>query len=475
MMGVFLFIGIMKKASQTRKTVSAQRLKTGDIVDIQITSLDHEGYGCGAAENAGVKVLGVLPDEVARVRISHASQRVAFGDLQRILRHSPDRLLASQCPMGAKCDGCPLIQMKYPAQLAWKSMLVAKEMRKHFDADQLDIRPIIPSPKILGYRNAAKLVVGGKFAAPEIGIYRRNSHEILDISGCSLHHPFINKVVEATKTGIRKGKVPIFSPRTRNGLLRYLVVRVSEENNRAMVVLVTAQRSYNEIHHLAKFLQESVPEISVIAQNVNPSAGNVILGQKDYFLTKEQTLADSIGSVQFSISPRSFFQVNNGGARTIYEQVRQLAGLSGTENVIDLYCGVGGISFYMAPAARQVIGIESVAQAVVDAERNAALNRIGNCRFSSGDAAELLHEHAEGPKADVLVMNPPRKGCDERVLRQAVQLQPKRMIYVSCSPGSLARDLSTLYRLGYKPRVIQPIDMFPQTPHMENVALITKD
>lgn len=475
-MRLFLFIGTMISDKHTKKKTGDDKVKAGHVLDVQISSIDEEGYGCGKNEDLNIKVMGVLPDEVARVKIAHVSQQRAFAHLVKVLRHSPDRLQSPPCQMGLQCDCCPLIQMKYPAQLAWKSGILFKEIKKYFPLEKLDIRPIIPSPKVLGYRNSAKLAVGGKFAAPEIGIYRRNSHEILDIADCPLHHPLINKVVQAAKEGIRKGKVPIFSARTRSGLLRYLVVRVSEEYNRAMVVLVTAERSYNEIHHLAKYLQGAVPEIAVVVQNVNSSTGNVILGQKDYFLTKEGTLFDSIGNIRFSISPRSFFQINNGGARTIYEQVREFANLTGTEKVIDLYCGVGGISFFLAAEAREVIGIESIAAAVVDAERNAALNGINNCRFSSGDAAALLGELAsERTKAEILVMNPPRKGCEEMVLQQAVQLQPARMIYVSCSPSSLARDLSILHRLGYKPRIIQPIDMFPQTPHMENVVLITKD
>jgi 23S rRNA (uracil1939-C5)-methyltransferase len=340
----------------------------------------------------------------------------------------------------------------------------------------VEIHDIIPSPKPLHYRNSAKLVVAGKFAAPLIGIYRRNSHEVIDISDCPLHHPLVNRVVQSVKEGIRKGKVPIYSARTGSGILRYLVVRISERDNRAMAVLVTAQRSFNEIHHLAKFLQSAIPEVSVVVQNVNSSAGNVILGEKDYFITREKSLFDTIGEVRFSISPRSFFQVNSGSAMILYEKVRELGALTGVESVLDLYCGVGGISLFLAKGAKDVLGIESISAAVADAENNARLNGIRNCSFEAGDAAELLvGVREEGKRFDLIVLNPPRRGCEERVLGEVANLGPARIVYVSCSPKTLARDLDILAGHGYRSIEVQPVDMFPQTPHVENVALLVKD
>jgi 23S rRNA (uracil1939-C5)-methyltransferase len=298
---------------------------------------------------------------------------------------------------------------------------------------------------------------------------------VLDIADCPLHHPLINRVAAAVREGIRKGKVPVYNPKTGNGILRYLVVRVSERDNLAMVTFVTIRRSFNEIHHLAKHLQNAVPEVAVVVQNVNPSTGNVILGDRDFFVTRQQTITDAIGEVKFTISPRSFFQVNNKGARAIYEKVRDWAGLTGKETVVDVYCGVGGISLFLAPGAQQVFGYESVEAAVSDGERNARMNGVRNCRFEAGDAAELLEElREEGKRVDLVVLNPPRKGCDEGVLRSAAGLGPERIVYVSCSPATLSRDLDILSGLGYRTLEVQPVDMFPQTPHVEDVALLVK-
>jgi len=464
-----------KERPAASREKAAKKPQVGEIVDLAITTLDEDGYGLSRHEEKPALVNGALPGETVRARITFVGRRELFADTVKVLRHSPARLRTPPCPRGADCDGCPLILMKYSAQLAWKHELVQRELKRFPSLADTLVHEPLPSPKPLQYRNSAKLVVAGKFSSPVIGIYRRNSHDVIDIGDCPLHHPLINRVVAAVKEGIRKGKVPVYSPRSKTGLLRYLVVRVSEAENRAMAIFVTAERSYNEIHHLAKHLRVAVPEVEVVVQNVNTSAGNVILGERDHVLTPRKELAASIGEVRLIISPRSFFQVNSGSARLIYEKVREWAGLSGRETVLDLYCGIGGISLFLAPQAREVIGIEAVEAASADAARNARLNGRANCRFEAGDAAELLEElKEEGKKFDLIVLNPPRKGCDEGVLRDAAELAPRRIIYVSCSPGTLARDLNILSRLGYRTLEVQPVDMFPQTPHIENVALLER-
>jgi 23S rRNA (uracil1939-C5)-methyltransferase len=451
------------------------RPTVGQTLDLTVTILDEEGFGLAVHDISRIRVVGALPGETVRARITFSGHRDIFAETVKVLRNSPDRLVTTPCGKGTSCDGCPLIRMKYRAQLEWKKCLVEGAVLRFPSLRGVEVLPVIPSPKPVGYRTTAKLVITGKFVSPVIGIYRRSSHDVIDIGDCPLHHPLVNRVAAAVKEGIRKGKITIYNPRTRNGILRYLVVRVSERDGKAMAVFVTSKRSFNEIHHLAKHLQASVPEIEVIAQNVNSTEGNVILGDKDYFVTREQSLTDSIGDIRFSVSPRSFFQVNKDGARSIYETVREWAALTGKETVTDVYCGVGGISLFLAGAAKEVIGFESVEDAVQDAERNARLNGIRNCRFEAGDAAEMLEElRDEGMKVDLVVLNPPRKGCDERVLRAATALVPARIIYVSCSPETLSRDLNILAGLGYRSLRIQPVDMFPQTTHVENVALLAK-
>jgi len=365
--------------------------------------------------------------------------------------------------------------MKYTEQALWKRQMIIDQLRLYRDLGDIIIHPLLSPQRLIHYRTTARLAVAGKFSDPFIGIYRRATHDVFDLDECPIHHPLVNRVVEAVRRGITKMKVPVYNPQSRMGLLRYLVVRVSEAEQKAMVVFVTAQRSFNEIHHLGRFVREQMPEVEVVVQNVNSSEGNVIMGPTDHFLTPKHHLIERIGDVALMISPRSFFQVNRDGARLIYDKVLEWASLSGSETVLDLYCGIGGIALTLAPNAGKVIGVEISEAAVADANKNARLNGVGNCRFEAGDAAELLDELAtDGECIDLAVLNPPRKGCEERVLQRVAALSPRTLIYVSCSPQSLARDLNILKTLGYCCREIQPVDMFPQTMHVENVALLEK-
>ena len=449
-------------------------LRSGQTLELHVVSTNDDGFGVAMHDGNRVLVSGGLPGEVLVARVTYVGRREAFANTLRIVKASPDRQPVPACGMGRMCDGCPLVQMRYPAQLAWKKGLVTRELRKFPSLADAEIHDTIASPKEIDYRNTAKLVVAGKHSDPVIGIYRRNSHDVLEIGDCPLHHPLINKVVKAVKIGIKKGKVPIYNPKSEMGLLRYLVVRVAEPSDKVMVVFVTSEQGYNEMHHLAKFIQQAVPEVAVVAQNINTSSGNVIFGQKDRFITKAHTLRAYVGEKSFHLSPHSFFQVNSGAAQIIYEKVRELAALKGTERVIDVYCGIGGISLYLAEKAREVVGIEFVEAAVADATENAALNRAQNCRFEAGDAAHLIDEIGEEGGAELIVLNPPRKGCEEKVLRSVAAIRPARIIYVSCSPETLARDLDILSRLGYRTREVHPVDMFPQTVHVEDVVLLER-
>jgi 23S rRNA (uracil1939-C5)-methyltransferase len=451
------------------------KLSRRSVLDVEISGLDDEGYGIAASETHALRIAGALPGDTVRVGIDHVARRIAFGHVKKILAASPKRSKRPVCGQGAHCLGCPLVTMNYRDQAEWKREFVLHQLRQYRALGDVAVHPLLSPQRLLHYRTTAKLAIAGKHSDPYIGIFRRSSHDVIDLEECPIHHPLVNRVVEAVRRGITKMKVPIYNPRSRMGVLRYLVVRVSEAQQKAMVIFVTAERSYNEIHHLGKFVREQVPEVEVMAQNINTSEGNVIMGAVDRFLTPRHHLGETIGDVSLMLSPRSFFQVNREGACLIYEQVRQWAGLTGRETVLDLYCGIGGIALTLAPGAGRVIGVEVVEAAVEDARKNARLNGIANCTFEAGDAAELLEQFAEdGERVDVAVLNPPRKGCDEQVLQHVAALGPARLIYVSCSPQTLARDLNTLKTLGYECREIQPVDMFPQTVHVENVALLQK-
>lgn len=447
-----------------------------NVLELRIASLDEDGYGTSRSEEGmTLKVGGALPGDVVLAGVDHVAGGTAFCHVKKLLQPSLLRSSNPPCRESADCFGCPLIAMKYSEQKNWKRGMILAEMAKYPGLSGIVVHPLLSPDNLIHYRTTAKLTVAGKFTEPFIGIYRRASHDVYDLEQCPIHHPLIDKVVEAVRRGIKKGKVQVYNPQSKMGLLRYLVVRVSTYEKKAMVVFVTSKRSYNEIHHLGRFVQDQVPEVEIVVQNVNPTEGNVIMGQKDFFLTKKLYLTERIGDVAFRISPRSFFQVNNSGANLIYSKVREWAGLTGSETVLDLYCGIGGIALFLAGSAKHVIGFEVVEEAVADAGMNARINGIRNCHFEAGDVADLLDEMAEEQQSvDVAVLNPPRKGCDQKVLESVAGLGPKSIIYVSCSPQSLARDLDILGKLGYSCSEIQPVDMFPQTVHVENVARLVR-
>lgn len=471
-----------KKASPGRNASAEaprafERLTKNARIELLISSLDEEGYGTTrTADGMTLRVGGALPGDTVIAHVDHVSRGTAFAHVHRMLVPSSLRSRRPPCMESADCLGCPLIAMKYGEQTAWKRGMVLAELARYPGLSGVEVHPVLSPDNLIHYRTVAKLAVAGKHSDPFIGIYRRATHDVYDLDGCALHHPLINRVVEAAREGIRKLKVPIYNPKSRMGLLRYLVVRVSLVERKAMVVFVTAERSFNEIHHLAKFVGERVPDVEVIAQNINSSEGNVIFGQKEHFLTKRHTLKEQLGDVMFQVSPRSFFQVNPGGARLIYSKVSEWAGHGRLGTVLDLYCGIGGIGLFLAGRAERVIGYEYVGEAVADAAANARANGFDNCTFEAGDVADLLDDLAgEGEPVDLAVLNPPRRGCDARVLERLASIGPKSIIYVSCSPATLCRDLELLRGSGYVCGEIQPVDMFPQTVHVECVARLKKN
>jgi 23S rRNA (uracil1939-C5)-methyltransferase len=296
---------------------------------------------------------------------------------------------------------------------------------------------------------------------------------VVALNDCPLHHPLINRIIAVVREEIERQGIWVYDARKKRGLLRYMLVRVSPANNEALVTFVTAERNFREVTHLAKWLTKKVPEVVSVQQNVNSSEGNVLIGRDTLKMLGHPTLRDRVGQTRLAISPASFFQVNHEQAERIYALVHEWADLNPANLALDLYCGIGGIALKLARTAARVIGIEVVEDAVRNARDNARLNKLDNCRFIAGHAAELLEDlKGEFPPGQVITVNPPRKGVDKEVLDAVAEFKPRSIIYVSCNPETLARDLAHLDTLGYATSKVQPVDMFPQTPHVESVALI---
>jgi len=459
-----------QKSEKPRRPGKRPQLPT---LEVEIARLDDDGLGIGRYEGRDVLVAGAFPGEKVTVAVEHEGQRRLIGRLRKVLSRHPDRI-SPPCRHAGACQGCSLIAMAYGAQLRFKEVKVRAALARFTSLKGAEVQPAWAAAHPLGYRTNAKLVFGRQRGEVRIGLYRRGTHEVVDIGDCPLHHPLINRIVAVVREEVQRQGIYVFDPQKRRGLLRYLTVKVSPALGKAMVTFVVAERNFRELTHLGKWLQKKVPEVVSVQINVNPSEGNVVFGRETLRLLGTPDLLDQVGDIRLRIAPTSFFQVNNEQAARIYALVRQWAGLTREQSALDLYCGIGGIALHLAADAGRVIGVEVVEEAVRNARENARMNGVSNCSFFAGDAADLLEDLAgDLPPGSVAVLNPPRSGCSGEVLEALAGLRLRTLIYVSCDPDTLARDLDILAGLGFRTEEVQPVDMFPQTPHVESVARLT--
>ena len=307
-----------------------------------------------------------------------------------------------------------------------------------------------------------------------VGCFAQGSHNIIDTKNCHIQHTANNDLANAMRDIVERLHIPVYNEDTHKGVMRHIIGRVGR-NNALMAVIVTATKHLPRAKDVVRMLRERLPNLVSIHQNIQTYHNNVIMGRDTQLLWGRPTIIDSLGRLNFHISPRSFFQVNTRQAERLYEQALAYADLHGTETVIDAYCGTGTITLFLAQRARKVYGIEIVQPAILDARKNARDNHIKNAEFIVGDATAVMPAlYKQGIHPDVVVVDPPRAGCSETVLCTFANMRPQRIVYVSCNPATLARDLAILKKLDYITQEVQPVDLFPQTLHVENVALITK-
>ncbi len=467
------------KYTETIRSVKKTKRKPQprpEVLKLSIDRLDDEGIGLAQHEGKTALVQGALPGETVLAEVEHVGRTHIYTRLRKVLRNAPQRAANIPCKRELNCLGCPLIAMQYPAQLTYKQQRVSTALA----AQQLPgcdlVLPTLPSEPALDYRASAKLVFGRQREKILIGLYQRGSHAVVDCPDCPVHHPLINRIVAVVREEVQRQGISIYSPKHQNGLLRYLLIRVSPINDKAQVTFVSRFRDLQQLPKLGKWLMRKVPEVIGVHQNVNSSTGNVILGQETLKLHGLPDLLERVGEVRLRIAPTAFFQVNTRQASRIYQLVRDWAGLTKQDRAVDLYCGIGGIALHLAKDAGQVFGIEYVAEAVRNATDNARLNELNNCRFVAGDAAEELYKLTpQLGRLALACLNPPRKGCGAELLQALGELAPRQIIYVSCDPDSLARDLRYLVDQGYRIEKVQPVDMFPQTAHVETVVQLLRE
>jgi len=501
--------------------------------EAEIVGLSHEGHGVGRVNGFTLFVAGALPGERALVQVEHLKKQYGFARLLQVLEASPDRV-EPPCGIYAACGGCQLQHLSYDAQLRAKRQQVIDNLQRigklqvrgasavggaagdlpaadgaadkisraavpgeaisdaaalqggiasagaASDRPDMDaantgviVHPTLGMSEPWRYRNKAQVPIGAERGGLVGGFYAQGSHTIVDMDACLIQHEVNDRIVAAVKTIGRDLGITAYREDTHTGLLRHVVVRVAYRTGEIMVVLVTNGDIIPREHEWIEHIRTAVPGVQSICHNINTRPTNVIFGDETRVLWGRDVIYDYIGDIRFAISARSFFQVNPVQTEVLYGKALEYAGLTGGETVVDAYCGIGTISLFLAQKAGQVYGVEIVEEAIADARHNAELNGITNVHFQAGPAEDILPAwQQQGIVPNVIVVDPPRKGCDPALLATILELQPGRVVYVSCNPSTLARDLRVLEDGGYRTMEVQPVDMFPMTVHTEAVSLL---
>ncbi|USG68329.1 23S rRNA (uracil(1939)-C(5))-methyltransferase RlmD [Brevibacillus ruminantium] len=448
-------------------------VRLGQIIEVEITGLSHEGAGVGRVEGYTLFVPKALPQEKVRARVEHVKKNFGFAELLEVVEKSPSRALPP-CPIYDRCGGCSLQHLAYEEQLIHKQQIVKDNLRriggfKVEGEEAVIVHPTLGMSDPWRYRNKAQVPIGEQDGGLVGGFYAEKSHEIIDMNECLIQHPANDEAVNAVKEIASQLNITPYDEKNHTGLLRHVVVKVGARTGEVMVVLVTTEAFIPQRDKLVEEIRTRLSGVKSIVHNINPARTNVIFGEKTVTLWGSDVIYDYIGPIKFAISARSFYQVNPAQTEVLYNKTLEYAGATGTETVIDAYCGIGTISLFLAQKSRHVYGVEIVPEAIADANRNAKLNGIENVTFETGPAEVVIPAWKEqGIRPDVIVVDPPRKGCDEALLTTILQMKPQRVVYVSCNPSTLARDLKVLAEL-YEVREVQPVDMFPHTGHVECV------
>ncbi|MEK3875160.1 23S rRNA (uracil(1939)-C(5))-methyltransferase RlmD [Paenibacillus sp. FSL M7-0420] len=478
------------RREQGAAPVAGLPVNKNDEVLLDIIGMTHEGEGVGRVEGFTLFVQGALPGERVRARVLKTKKQYGYAKLLELVQASPDRI-APPCPIYDQCGGCQLQHMDYTAQLAWKRQLVVDNLQRigklevagaagadaasasGAQGEGIRVLPTLGMDEPWRYRNKAQVPIGVTEGGLVGGFYARGSHRIIDMETCLIQHEDNDKVVAAVKSLGRELGITAYDEETARGLLRHVVVKKAFRTGQMMLVLVTNGRDIPHLDAWLGSIREQLPAVVSICQNINTQRTNVIFGNDTRVLWGSEVIYDYIGEVQFAISARSFYQVNPAQTEVLYGRTLEYAALTGKETVIDAYCGIGTISLFLAQHADQVYGVEIVPEAIEDARANAKLNGMNNVKFEVGASEDVIPAWKEqGITPDVIVVDPPRKGCDPRLLETILLMQPERVVYVSCNPSTLARDLRVLEDGGYRTVEVTPVDMFPHTTHIESVALL---
>ena len=448
-------------------------MRKDNLITVTIEDLSSEGLGVGHYDGMAFFIKDTVIGDVAEAKIMKLKKTYGYARLTRLITLSPDRIKA-RCPVARQCGGCQIQAMRYSAQLRFKEAKVRNNLIRIGKFEHPPMEPIISMEEPFRYRNKAQFPVGmskdGRIIA---GFYAGRTHAIIECEDCLLGVEENRVILDLVLEYMKEYHISPYEELTGKGLVRHVMIRKGFATGEVMVCLIVNGDSLPHVDALVERLR-TIQGMASITLNINREQTNVIMGREIKLLWGQPYIEDTIGSVRFRISPLSFYQVNPLQTEKLYNKALEYAGLTGEETVWDLYCGIGTISLFLAQRAKQVYGVEIVPAAIEDAKANAALNGMTNAEFFVGKAEEVLPEkyEKEGITADVIVVDPPRKGCEESVLATMIQMAPKRIVYVSCDSATLARDLKYLCHHGYELTRCCPTDMFGNSVHVETVCCL---
>ncbi len=459
------------------------RIKKGQIFKAAIEDVAFGGKGIARIDGLAVFVDQAVTGDTVAARIVRKRKKYAEARVLHLVSPSPDRIPAP-CPYSGYCGGCKWQFLRYDRQLDYKRRHVAESLRHIGGLEDVSVHPTLPADPIFGYRNKMEFSCADRRWLLPAEMHREDVdisfalglhvpgtfHKVLDTQACLLQPDRGNALLDTVRQEMRRSGLPPYGLRSHQGFWRFLMLRHSVAHDRWMVNLITAAEDTDRLKPLAERIMKEYPEVASVVNNVTARKAAIAFGEYEIALAGERGLRDRIGPYEFEISANSFFQTNTRSARRLYQIAKAYARLSGSDRVVDLYCGTGTISIYLAKAARRIDGIEIAESAVEDARRNCALNGIDNCRFLCGDVRTRL---SELKTPDVMIIDPPRDGMHKHVVAQVMTMGPRRIVYVSCNPATLARDIAVL-KSAYRVAEVQPVDMFPHTWHIESVARLER-
>ncbi len=441
--------------------------------EVEIIDMGSEGEGVGKIGDFTVFVPNTVKGDKAEILMIKVKKSYGYGKLINLVEPSPNRR-EPICKTASKCGGCQVQHLDYKAQLEWKKKKVIDCITRIGGIKDVKVNDTIGMQEPYYYRNKAQYPIRKIDGVVKTGFFAPRSHRLVPIDHCYIQDRVQSKVLEIVINFLQENNISIYDEESHKGLVRHLVIRTGYYTKEVMVCLVINGKELPKSNILIDMLKNEI-DVTSIVLNHNTNKDNTILGKTCTVLDGSASISDYIGDLKFDISPLSFFQVNPIQTKVLYDKALEYAALTGDETVWDAYCGIGTISLFLAQEAKKVMGVEIVKEAIENAKYNARMNGIGNAQFYVGKSEEVITTmYEEGVEADVVVVDPPRKGCEEVLLETFVKMGVKKIVYVSCDPATLGRDLGYLSKNGYKVEAVQPVDMFPHTTHVETVVKLSK-